>query len=418
MISQVKFGGRQTDRSTAIISIMLSCLTASLMFVLFQGGKLASMVFVIVLVLNAYLFLGRWSGIRKVKGQRFLKSDHSEERIEAGAALRVRVNIQIPGFWPVPYVMIRDQLIRKNGGEQDFEFEGTVIPEWGRKGVLEYYTPPLIRGFYRFGKTNCATKDIFGLFEHTGAMEMPVSFEVHPRTVPIREWKQLHRLLKGTHHHTVTTRATRETTQINGVREYSYGDRLSRIHWNATARTGTLKSKEFEKESLPKTIVFLERRQNSYKSAEQFELAVSVAASLIQYGKNREINLGLMSVGSDSTYYEPKSYQNSAKSMIHHLIGVAADGNHSMQRILDERSRLLPPGSCMIIVSPLKGEPILKAIAWLHQRQITACHIWLASQAAEDGANWCRQLQSLGHMGYAVRSLDELPASLRGVANG
>jgi uncharacterized protein (DUF58 family) len=415
MIPNARIGVRQTERSTTRAGIMISCLAASLLFVLFQGGKLALMVFVIVLVLNIYLFLGRWSGIKRVKGQRILNVEQAEDGIEAGTALRVRVKIQIPGFWPVPYVMIRDKLIRKNGGEHDFE--ASIIPDWSRKGLLEYYTPPLLRGFYRFGPTSCATKDVFGLFEHTGSMEIPVSFKVYPQTVPIKEWKQLHRLLKGAHHHTVTTRANRETTQINGVREYSYGDRLSRIHWNATARTGTLKSKEFEKESLPKTIVFLDRQQRSYKNAEQFELAVSITASLIQYGRNREINLGLLSVGADSAYYEPKSYQTGTKSMIHHLIEATADGFHPLQRVLEERTRLFEPGSCMIMISPLKGEPILKAMAWLHQRQIVPCHIWLAPQA-EDGAVWCRQLQSLGYMGYAVRSLDELPAALRGVANG
>lgn len=415
MIPNAKIGARQADRSTIKIAVMAGCMTASLLFVMFQGGKLALMVFVTVLLLNVYLLLGRWSGVKQVKGQRFLSTEQAEDGIEAGTALRVRVKIHIPGFWPVPYVMIRDRLIRKNGGEHDFE--ASIIPDWYRKGTLEYLTPPLQRGFYRFGGTECSTKDVFGLFEHMGALELPLSFKVYPQTVPIKEWKQLHRLLKGAHHHTVTTRATRETTQINGVREYSYGDRLSRIHWNATARTGTLKSKEFEKESLPKTIVFLERQMRCYRSPEQFELAVSTAASLIQYGKNREINLGLLSVGSDSTYFEPKSYHSGVKSMIHHLIEVAADGAHPMLRVLEDRVRLFDPGACMIMISPQKGEPILKAIAWLNQRQMVSCHIWLTPNI-EEGISWCKQLQSMGHMGYAIRSLDELPAALRGVANG
>lgn len=406
---------RQPDRSPYKILVMFSCFAASLMFVLFQGGKLALMVFVIVLVLNIYLVLGRWSGIRQVKGQRLLSSEHAEEGIEAGNPVKVKLKVQIPGFWPVPYVLVRDRLLRKNGSQ--YEFEASLIPDWSRKGELEYVTPPLMRGFYKFGETACSTKDVFGLFEHTGTLELPVSFKVYPQTVRIKEWKQLHRLMKGANHHTVTTRATRETTQINGVREYSYGDRLSRIHWNATARTGTLKSKEFEKESLPKTIIFLDRQAKSYRKADQFELAVSVAASLFQYGKNREINLGLLSVGADSVYFEPKSFQNGIKHMMQHLIEVSADGSYPMLRVLEDRVRLFEPGTCMIIVSPEKGEGILKTMAWLHQRQMVPCHIWL-SPHAEEGAEWCRQLRTMGHMGYAVRTLDELPAALRGVSNG
>jgi uncharacterized protein (DUF58 family) len=415
MISHAKIGIRQPGRSSSRTLLVLGCLGASLLFVLYQGGKLALMVFVIVAVLNLYLFLGRWSGITRVTGQRKLDSEHTETAIEAGSALKVKVKLQIPGFWPVPYVMIRDRLLRKNGGEHNFE--ASLIPDWSRKGELEYQTPPLMRGFYHFSQTECSTHDIFGIFEHAGVMELPLSFTVLPRTVPIKEWKQLHRMLKGMHHHTVTTRANRETTQINGVREYSYGDRLSRIHWNATAKTGTLKSKEFERESLPKTIVMLDRQQRSYQTADQFELAVSVAASLLQYGKNREIGLGLLSVGSDSVYFEPKGFQSSTRTMLYHLIEVASDGFHPLQRVLEDRVRLFDAGSCMIIVSPLKGEKILKAMAWLHQRQMVPCHIWLTSNP-EDGKAWCKQLQVKGYMGYAVQSLDELPNVLGGAVHG
>lgn len=413
MVSYAKMGVRKSRVSTRLL-VMIGCMAGSLMFVMFQGGKLALMVFAIVLVLNIYLFLGRWSGIARVHGQRVLSLGQDGDGIEAGSTVRIRVKVQIPGFWPMPYVLVRDRLLRKNGGEHDFE--ASLIPDWSRKGELVYVTPPLLRGYYHFGSTQCSTKDIFGLFEHTGQMELPLSFKVLPQTVPVKEWKQLSRMLKGAHHHAATTRATRETTQINGVREYSYGDRLSRIHWNATAKTGTLKSKEFEKEALPRTVICLDRQQRSYRTAEQFELAVSVSASLLQYAKNREINLGLLSVGSDS-FYEPKSRENGIKGMLHHLIEVTADGFHPMQRILEDRLRLFEPGSCMILVSPLTGEPVLKAIAWLHQRQMVACHIWLAPRH-EDGVKWCKQLHSMGHMGYAIHTLDELPDALRGVANG
>ena len=63
---------------------------------------------------------------------------------------------------------------------------------------------------------------------------------------------------KGGFSHASAARASRETTQINGIREFLPGDRLSRIHWGATAKTGQWKSKEFEREALPRTIVLLD----------------------------------------------------------------------------------------------------------------------------------------------------------------
>lgn len=385
----------------------------SLLFLLFQGGKLAFMLFVIVFVLSGYLLLGKWSGITRTTGRRTLAAG-AGEALEAGAVLKIRVDLHIPGFWPVPYVLVRDRLIRKNGGE--YLFEASLIPDWARKGSLEYTTPPLSRGFYQFGRTDCSTQDIFGIFEHKGVLDLPASFAVMPQTVVIKEWKQLQRVFKGAHHHSATVRAHRETTQINGVREYNYGDRLSRIHWNATARTGMLKSKEFEREALPKTVIVVDRKQRNYASREQFELAVSVAASLLTYGKNREIAFGLLSVGSDSTYFEPGDTDNRHRAIMNHLIGVEADGHHPLRRVLEDRARNFAPGTCMVVVSPMRGEAALKPLAWIKQRQMIACHMWIAG-GKDDGKAWVKQLAALGYLGYEIRSLEELPAALGGRAD-
>lgn len=410
MLTHAKAGGGKWQASTRVW-LVLACVLASLLFVLFQGGKLALMVFVILAVLSVYLFLGKWSGISRTKGDRAIGMKSADSSVEAGTSLRIRLDFHVPGVWPIPYVIIRDKLIRHNGGEHNVE--ASFVPDWYRNGKLGYDTPPLARGLYRFGRTECSTHDIFGIFEHKGQLDLPAGFTVWPRTVPIKEWKQLHRMHKGMHHHAVSTRANRETTQINGVREYNYGDRLSRIHWNATAKTGTLKSKEFERESLPRTIVVLDREEGNYRAPEQFELAVSVSASLIQYGKDSEIAFGLLSAGADSAYFEPNRFHDRSRVMLHHLVQVEANGRYPLKRVLEERNRLFFQGTYMVLVSPVKGEPIVKALAGLKQRQLVPCHIWIGP-SADEGKAWCRQLASMGYTGYAVSSLEELPAVLGG----
>ena len=115
---------------------------------------------------------------------------------------------------------------------------------------------PLERGKYVFSETECASEDIFGLIEHRGKFKAKGEFRVLPRTVFIPYWQLYDRKSRLSGPQTALTRSRRETTQINGVRDYVYGDRLSRIHWNATAKTGNWKSKEFEHESVPKTFWF------------------------------------------------------------------------------------------------------------------------------------------------------------------
>lgn len=401
----------ERERLTPQFYLVLITFICSLCFLLFQGGKLASVLFTIVSILTVYLILGNWSGIKRTQGIRELALADKEMTLDAGNSLTVRINLQIPGYWPIPYVLVKDRLVRRNGKEQ--VFEASLVPDWRRKGELEYSTPPLRRGYYHFGATDCSTEDVFGLFEHKGSIEMPHALAVLPQTIGIKEWRQLHQLVNGTSHHSATTRALRETTQLNGVREYIYGDRLSRIHWNATAKTGTWKSKEFERESLPKTMILMDRAETSYKDPELFELAVSVTASLFQYSVNRELALGLLSVGSDNAYFEPKKGGAHQKSVMNHLIGVEADGWHNLLGVLKDRGPLLVPGTFIAVISPLSGERMMQTLNWIKQRQMTPCHIWI-SQGDKHDEHWLSLLASRGMTGYAVRSLQELPLVLGG----
>lgn len=385
----------------------------SLGYLLFQGGKLALMLFVIMLILSVYLLLGQWSGIKRTQGTRVLHTAEGATTLEAGSTLGVKVQLQIPGFWPIPYVFVKDRLYHKNGRE--LTFEATLVPDWRRRADWEYRTPAMRRGHYTFGRTECVTEDIFGLFEHRGELELPQTISVLPQTIAIRDWQQYHQMVKGANHHSSTTRAVRETTQINGVREYIYGDRISRIHWNATAKTGTWKSKEFERESLPKTYIVLDRDQRLYGESDEFELAVSVTASLFQYGSQRGLALGLVSAGKDSAYFEPRQGQHQHQLVLRHLMDVEADSPDTIRSLLKDKAQKLAPGSFVTIVSASFGEPMLQVLLGLKKQQMNPCHIWIVPPAVRKEA-WASQLQSRGITCYAIDQLTDLPVQLGGRA--
>ncbi|SDC68341.1 Uncharacterized conserved protein, DUF58 family, contains vWF domain [Paenibacillus sp. UNCCL117] len=388
-----------------------AALLGSLGFLLFQGGKLALMLFVVLLLLSVYLLLGQWSGIKRTHGSRTMPAAEGSASFEAGTALGVKVQLAIPGFWPIPYVFVKDRLVHKNGRE--LTFETTLVPDWRRRADWEYKTPALRRGHYTFERIECVTEDIFGLFEHRGEVELAQHISVLPQTISIREWQQYNQMMKGTNHHSSTTRAVRETTQINGVREYIYGDRISRIHWNATAKTGTWKSKEFERESLPRTYVVLDRGEQAYEDPEQFELAVSTAASLFQYGSQRGLSLGLISSGKEPAFYEARQGQHQHQLVLQHLIDVEADCPFPVRSVLKDKAQKLSPGSFITIISAVSGEPMLQLMQWLKQQQMNPCHIWIAPPAVRH-EGWVMQLRSRGIACYPIQQLSELPAQLGG----
>jgi len=394
-------------------AFLLSFFLISLLFLLFQGGKFAYMVFIIVTILSLYLLLGRWSGIAKAAGKRSV-AGADKEMLNAGTSLAVRVDIHVPGFWPISYVKVKDNL--QHLGRGSTTFETTLIPDWKRNGQIVYRTHPLRRGHYRFDRTECSTGDIFGVFEHRGRIQLPYSFSVLPEVVAIPEWSGLKQMMRGVQHHAVTTRAQRETTQINGVREYNYGDRLSRIHWNATARTGTWKSKEFERESELSTLIILERQSDRYTDQESFELAVSTVASLLEFGQKHRLSFGLLSVGKEAVLHEPKSGSLHYRAMMNHLIGVDADGAYPLARILEEHGRSFAPGMLAVLVTPEKNGGTWKALNWVHHKQLNGCQILVGADPGQDHGPWVKFMQGRGFLAYPVASLPELPVQLGGRA--
>ncbi|MEI7026856.1 DUF58 domain-containing protein [Paenibacillus sp. y28] len=423
MISGVRIVREQRPRQTVRFWAVLVCFVASTLFLLFQGGKLAALVFTVVSILCAYLLLGRWSGISRTSGTRGLQDSQGGQvqSIQAGDHVTVQLEITIPGFWPIPYVFVKDRLVRQGGGE--VLFHTSLVPDWRRRGQISYETPPLLRGMYYFDRAECVTEDVFGLFEHKGELVLDSPFRVQPQRIAIREWPQLQRHAHGSRHHSSMATTHRETTQINGVREYIYGDRLSRVHWNATAKTGTWKSKEFEKESLPRTIVVLDRDEKAYSSREQYELAVSVAASLFEFAAQKDWNIGLLSAGNQVFSMEARRGKGMLNEVLHHLTEAEPDGKFGLLEVMkEEQLRFFTPGSFLIVVSPRQGQPLLQAFNWLYYRQINACHLWTqaAGQQTEGGAEtagearWRAELNRQGHTGYAVQRLQDLPGVLRG----
>lgn len=378
------------------------------------------MLLVILTALISYLALGKWSGIRNVQGDRRIShAGGADGQAVSGTSTEVSLTVHVPGYYPLPYVLVRDRLFRHDG--QSIPFETSFVPNWKRSGEVRYTTPPLRRGVYRFGPTECSTRDVFGLFEHSGSFEAGISFSVIPQTVPLRGWQQIRRGLRGPHSHASAPRAAKETTQINGVREYLYGDKLSRVHWNATAKTGEWKSKAFERESLPRTIVVLDRSADAYGiRQERFELAVSVAASLIELGMRRETAMGLVSAGEHATVLPPRSGTEQRTAMMRHLTVVEPDAAQSLYASLQRLESVWEPGTLVVIVSGAHGDSIMKAMSWLSRKGVSLSYVGVEELELRGGRQiktaWLQALRAKGWSAYSVRQLHELPAALEGGA--
>ncbi len=395
-------------------AVLIALAICSLFFVLFQGGKLAFMLFIFVMVLGTYLYLGRWSGIAHVKAVRILSNTGHGNQISAGNPLKVKVDVDIPGFYPIPYVLFEEQIQSSKG--RAIPISSTFIPDYRRRGEVTYETAPLERGIYTLQEMIFATEDIFGLFEHRGTVKKQQHIRVYPRMTDIPDWVYYKQLSKGAHAHTATSRANRETTQINGVREYVYGDKLSRIHWNATARTGAWKSKEYEREAMPRLVFILDRRKQVYTDqATVFELAVSAVASLIRYGSRQQMLMGLVSGGKQATVFTAKRGELHADAMIDHLVEAEPDSSYSPMQLAEGFASSLGRGAMIVLLSPVQDQSIMDTLAWAARNHMSACHFLPVRSGEEDQARqWSAMLRARGFVSYPFAQLKELPQLLGG----
>lgn len=395
----------------------VSLYASSAFYLLFQGGKTSLMLFVILNALSLYLLLGRWSGIGGVQGTRTLGIDGVQTPfLSAGMRLKVRLMMQVPGIWPVPYIIVRDSLVRPTSQESQI-YELSFVPDYRRRGEVTYETAPLRRGRYRFNTTECSTRDIFGLFEHQGKFSEQKDLHVYPRTMELKDWPMLRRTQRGVFQHTFSSLWARETTQIDGVREYIHGDRLSRIHWNATAKTGQWKSKEFEREALPRLVILLDCSAVSYRSAETFELAVSVAASMLDLIVQRGMPLGFVSTGGNASWFGTDRAAVSRDDILRHLVDVEADGKQPLSDWICETAERFEPGVQVVIISPLSDEQTSQAFAALEAKRMTPCLLHIGEPVPTDEqSRRFRQWQHLSRTKQwdfsSVARLEDLPKVL------
>ncbi|MBU9712347.1 DUF58 domain-containing protein [Evansella tamaricis] len=412
MLQQWKEYWMPKDQQTLFVGILLVWFCSTLFF-LFAGGKLSFILFLIMSIITVYLMmLTRWSGIKEITGKRIITKPMGKQRIESDDTLTVSMTFKIPGFWPLPYVFIKDQVKHHHAGET--LYESSFVPDYYRSGSIVYTIPSLRRGKYEFGETECSTVDLLNLFEHKSSLKLPVSLNVFPRTIPIRKWSSIARVKKSESYPLTTPIFQKETTEMDGVKEYIQGDRLSKIHWKASAKTGILKSKEFIKESKPRINLLLDQFPLVYQSDRQFELAVSVAASLIQYTEKNHLPTGLFSPGCNIRYFEPKGNTTFFHQLENHLLEVNKDGKFPIYEVMFDRRFRQMTDSTLVIISPDTSEDFYQRLKWLKRMNIHACHIWVSPEEDTEHSHWQKALFKHNILFYRVGELKELPAVLGG----
>lgn len=138
-----------------------------------------------------------------------------------------------------------------------------------------------MRGRFQWGECLIRTGGILGFFTNTRKSGRLSEIEVMPRFFNI---SGLGMGKSRSGNLIVSPQSVRENTGLFGIRNYTYAESISRIHWKISARFGQLKVKENQQVSADDCMVLLDNcRENHVGEGSEgsFEKAVSLAASAV-----------------------------------------------------------------------------------------------------------------------------------------
>ncbi|MGO3884695.1 MAG: DUF58 domain-containing protein [Mycetocola sp.] len=152
------------------------------------------------------------------------------------------------------------------------------LPAPGPDGrTADVQVPAERRGVVAVGPVRTVRGDPVGLFRRYATWSEQRQVYVHPETIGLPPTSTgFVRDLEGS----PTNELTTSDISFHALREYEPGDERRHVYWKAVARTGTLMVRQFEQTRRSHIVVVFGTDTTGWADQDEFELGVSVAASL------------------------------------------------------------------------------------------------------------------------------------------
>ena len=261
--------------------------------------------------------------------------------------------------------------------------------------------PTQRRAVLTLGPVRSVRADPIGLLQRQVSWTEPEDIYVHPRTVRLaNETTGLLRDLEG-----LTTRdISNDDVAFHALREYVPGDDLRHVHWRSTARANRLMIRQFEETRRSQLVVLFSSRRADYASEDEYELGISIAASL---------GVSALVDGKDVIVFSSDVRLGNG-TPARQLDAFAAVPESTSSQDFASRSRVVAsdaPGASVVALITGSLTPVSELrLASLRVPPTARCFAVRAAQAEELGR------KGVGDLPIAtVPSLTDLPAAIRAV---
>lgn len=263
-----------------------------------------------------------------------------------------------------------------------------------------FAVPTSKRAVIPAGPARSVRGDQLGILRRTVKWTGVIDLFVHPRTVRLQPSAAgLLRDLEGV----TTTKITDHDLAFHALRPYEPGDDRRHIHWKTSARTGTLMVRQFEETRRSQLTVIHTLDRAGYADEEEFELAISVFASIVQQVLREDLDIGAV----NETGIIPTRSIVSMLDATSRFEPVARE-HDSLRAYVVDATRPLPPPTVVLLIGGSGLTPHdLRQVQVLYPQEVTVT-AFRCDVGARVGRAKMRDLTIC-----TVTELDDLPRLLR-----
>lgn len=341
----------------------LALVLITYVFAKFQGGFSSWFLFYSSLGFLLYEAVAYLLMFTKLEVEREL----DRHRLQDGDDVIVTVRLRRRIWFPLGWNMVMEPLPKRLAGVYE-PHRQLIFPWFKREVEFRYVIPNVPRGYYRLDECIVTGGDFFGFFERRKVYAISQEFLVYPKYNELTHWALGDGSFSGNVH--VSHRRSDDVAAVRGVREYQRGDRLSQIHWRASARGTGLKTKEFEHQAMNQAVFFLDVEKASYqgKPVQLFETAVKLAASLIAYANRNQYHYGLVYKQADRVWIPPGMSHAHFLRVFDQLARVTPEGQELFAKVVGREALEQPQGVTLIIITPHIDKALISRLVTLAQK--------------------------------------------------
>lgn len=272
----------------------------------------------------------------------------------------------------------------------------------GESAQIDYPLRPRARGLHPLGPVWLWLRDPFGLTCVTAAAPGTAALLVTPRIHPLTAYRPLGAAQgsEGTLAHRIALRGEED----QAIRDYREGDDLRRIHWPATARTGSLMVRQEDRPAQRRSVILFDNRRAAH-SGSSFEWFVSMAASIGAHAAAAGYAVHLLT--PDVTVDARVRSDDALPDLVATLARIVPSRDDGFPSVLHAASSSASTGGLLVALVSGLDEPTAGSLAALRQHgSLALALVHLPDTGAASITQARRTLATLGAAGWLTAAID------------